>query len=105
MAVRTPPSVDLTGAGGFKIDLKTGLLLIALGMSWRDQSNKIDTINTRLDLEAKSRAEVMVAREALAAQQQMALAASLAKLEGQLKITSMDVGDLKTEVQVLSKGK
>ena len=110
MPTRSPRPSDVDLTGGFRLDLKTGLLLVALGMSWRDQSSKIDAVNTRLDLEAKGRAEVAAAnREAdkaraeLATQQQQALASSLAKLEGQLKVTSMDVGDLK--VQVLSKGK
>lgn len=92
--------VDLTN--GFRLDLKTMLLLVALGGSWYSQGSKIDQVNQRLDLEGKSRAEVAAAeREAekaradLAAQQQQNLAASLAKLEAQLKVTSMDVGDLK----------
>jgi len=102
-----PRDVDLTG--GFRLDLKTGMLLLALGASWWNQGNKIDAITQRLDLEAKARAEVSAAerdaeraRAELAAQQQKALADGLAKVEAQMKITSMDVGDLK--VQTAKKG-
>lgn len=92
--------VDLTS--GFRLDLKTMLLLVALGGSWYSQGSKIDSVTQRLDLEAKARGEIAAAeREAasaradLATQQQKSLAESLAKLEAQLKVTSLDVGDLK----------
>lgn len=95
-----PSDVDLTG--GFRLDLKTGVLLLGIAASWWNQGSRIDAINTRLELEAKARVEVAAAeREAekargeLAAQQQKVLADSLVKLEAQLKVTSMDVGDLK----------
>lgn len=98
----TPSDVDLTG--GFRLDLKTGLLLVALGGSWYSQGSKIDSINQRLDLQDKARAEVTAAlREAekaraeVAAAQQKSLADALAKLEVQLKVTSMDVGDLRIQ--------
>lgn len=113
-STRRPPSdVDLTG--GFRLDLKTGLLLVALGGSWYSQGSKIDSINQRLELQEKARAEVMLAQreaekarsevaaaqqralaDALAAQQK-SLAESLSKLEAQLKVTSMDVGDLRIQ--------
>jgi len=92
--------VDLTGA--FRLDLKTIALVVAVGASWYSQVGRIDSINQRMDLEAKARTEVQAAqrdaekaRADLAAQQQSSLAESLAKLEAQLKVTSMDVSDLR----------
>lgn len=95
-----PSDVDLTG--GFRLDLKTGVLLLGIAASWWNQGNRIDAINTRLELEAKARVEVAAAerdaekaRSDLAAQQQKSLTDALAKLEGQLHLTALDVNDLK----------
>lgn len=95
-----PADLDLTG--GFRLDLKTILVIAAVLTSWYNQTGRIDTITQRLDLEAKASAAVKAAerdavsaRADLAAQQQRSLSESLAKLEGQLKVTSMDVADLK----------
>lgn len=97
-----PPSRDVDLTAGFRLDLKTIALVVAVGASWYSQVGRIDSINQRMDLEAKARTEVQAAeREAekaradLAAAQQRALAESLAKLEAQLKVTSMDVSDLR----------
>ncbi len=95
-----PADLDLTG--GFRLDLKSIILIAGVLGSWYSQSGKIDAITARLDLEAKASATIKAAendaakaRGELAAEQQRALAESLTKLEGQLKVTSMDVSDLK----------
>lgn len=92
--------VDLTG--GFRLDLKTLGLVILLVGSWYTQTSKIDNLSARLDLQEKARAEVEKARSetedaklALAAQQQRVFESSLQELKAQLKLTAMDVGDLK----------
>lgn len=95
-----PSDIDLTG--GFRLDLKTLGLVILLVGSWYTQSNKIDALGARLDLQDKARAEVELARKetedaklALAAQQQKVFEAALAEMKAQLKLTALDVGDLK----------
>jgi multidrug resistance efflux pump len=92
--------IDLTG--GFRLDLKTLALVILLVGSWYTQTSKIDNLSARLDLQDKARAEVEKARQEtedaklqLAAQQQKVFEAALSELKAQLKLTALDVGDLK----------
>lgn len=95
-----PSDIDLTG--GFRLDLKTLSLVILLVASWYNQTNKIDNLSARLDLQEQARTEVEKARKEtedaelrLAAQQQRNFEAALSELKAQLKLTAMDVGDLK----------
>lgn len=95
-----PSDIDLTG--GFRLDLKTLALVILLVGSWYTQTSKIDALSARLDLQEKARAEVELARRetehaklALAEQQQKVFESALAELKAQLKLTALDVGDLK----------
>jgi hypothetical protein len=100
---RKPPmakDVDLTG--GFRLDLKTMILIAVMLGSWYSQGSKTDAISQRLDLQDKARAQVEAAnretekvREDAVSQQTRVLADSLHTLEQQLKLTSMDVNDLK----------
>jgi hypothetical protein len=92
--------VDLTG--GFRLDLKTLGLVILLVGSWYTQTSKIDNLSSRLELESKARVEVEKARKEtedakreVALQQQRAFESTLGELKQQLKLTALDVGDLK----------
>lgn len=92
--------VDLTG--GFRLDLKTLSLILLLVGSWYTQTNKIDSLSARLDLQEqariqieKARAETEDAKIEVAKQQQRGFEASLAEMKQQLKITAGDVGELK----------
>lgn len=98
--VPTPADIDLTG--GFRLDLKTLALVILLVGSWYTQTSKIDNLSARLDLQDQARAEVEKARKEtedaklqLAAQQQRVFESALSELKAQLKLTALDVGDLK----------
>jgi hypothetical protein len=107
-----PAAVDLTGGGRFNLDLKTILVIVALVGSYYGQTGKIDAINARLDLQDKTRVEVQAAhseadkaRAELAAVQQKALADSISKLDKQLTMTALDVGDLKTAIALKTAAK
>lgn len=97
-----PRATDVDLTGGFRLDLKTLSLVILLVGSWYTQTNKIDNLSARLDLQEQARTEVEKARKEtedaelrLAAQQQRNFEAALSELKAQLKLTAMDVGDLK----------
>jgi sortase (surface protein transpeptidase) len=99
-SVPRPSDIDLTG--GFRLDLKTLALVILLVASWYNQTSKIDNLSARLDLQEQARTEVEKARKEtedaelrLAAQQQRNFESALGELKAQLKLTAMDVGDLK----------
>lgn len=99
---QVPKATDIDLTGGFRLDLKTLGLVILLVGSWYTQTSKIDNLSARLDLQDKARAEVEKARREtdetklqLQAQQQRVFEAALQELKAQLKLTAMDVGDLK----------
>lgn len=91
--------VDLTG--GFRLDLKTLGLFVALAASWYNQGGKIDSLREKLEIQEKSRIQIEEARrdtekakaDALAIQLKQQ-AEALAKVEQQLKLTAYDVGQL-----------
>lgn len=97
-----PKASDIDLTGGFRLDLKTLTLVILFVGNWYTQTNKIDNLSARLELQEQSRTEVEKARKEtedaelrLAAQQQRNFEAALSELKAQLKLTALDVGDLK----------
>lgn len=95
--------VDLTG--GFKLDLKTLGLFLMLAGSWYSQGSKTDAVSTKMDVQEKARIEVEAAkREADEARRQQdaserkALQDAISDLKAQMKLTALDVADLKVAV-------
>lgn len=102
------PDVDLTG--GFRLDLKTLSLFLALAGSWYTQTSKIDALKVQLDLQEKARMEVKSAeqkaddaRRQQAASERQQLQDALGELKAQMKLTALDVGDLKVSAAARSK--
>ncbi len=107
MSRNTQQQRDLDLTGGFRLDLKTLTLIALLICSWYSQGGKIDQLNQRMDSQEKSRSEIEAARrdaEAAHAEtavaQQKALSDGLNELKAQLKMTALDVGDLKLQTGI-----
>lgn len=90
-----PNDVDLTG--GFRLDLRTLALILALAASWWDQKNNINAISQRIDLSEKARVAIEEAKNNLAQEQQRQFEQTLSKLEAQLKLTAIDVAELRVQ--------
>lgn len=93
-----PSDVDLTG--GFRLDLKTGILLLGLAASWWNQGNKIDAIRQKIDDQETARGKISQLATDAAIKDQQATTAALAELRGQVKLMAMDITDLKTALAV-----
>lgn len=94
-----PSDVDLT-TGGFRLDLKTGILLLGLAGSWWNQGNKIDAIRQKIDDQEASRSKISQLAQDAAIKDQQATSASLSDLRAQVKLMAMDITDLKTALAV-----
>lgn len=93
-----PPDVDLTG--GFRLDLKTGVLLLGLAASWYNQGSKIDAVRQKVEDQETSRTKISQLAQEGAIKDQQATTAALAELRGQVKLMAMDITDLKTALAV-----
>jgi Tfp pilus assembly protein PilO len=102
------PDVDLV-AGGFRLDLKTVVLLGALLLAWFDttqeskaqgEENRAELAQLRTEVQEQEKARVAVAAAQSESQQikQDALVKALEELEKQLKMTSLDIADLRVSV-------
>jgi hypothetical protein len=100
--------VDLV-AGGFRLDVKTMLLLGGLLLAWYDttqeskaqgEQNRAELAQLRTEVQEQEKARVAVAAAESEAQQvkQDALVKALEELEKQLKLTSLDIADLRVAV-------
>jgi hypothetical protein len=105
-----PPTrdVDLV-TGGFRLDLKTMLLLGGLILAWYDstqeskaqgEQNRAEIALLRTEVRVQDEARVAVAAAESNAQQvkQDALVSALDELKAQLKLTSLDIADLRVAV-------
>lgn len=96
---------DVDFTRGFRFDIKTLGVLLALAGSWYTQTGKIDSLREVIELREKTRIEVEAAkreadeaRRQLDAQERKALADALTEVRGQLKLTALDVSDLKVAI-------
>lgn len=101
--MKTTNDIDLTG--GFRLDKVALGLFLALAGSWYTQTAKIDNLQVQLALQEKARTEVKAAEaqveEARRKQdesERQQLRDSLGELKQQLKLTALDVADLKIAV-------
>lgn len=93
---RPSPDVDLTG--GFRLDLKTMILLLGLGASWWNVRAEVSQLRGEVTTREEARAQIEVAQAEARKAERDALVSALEELKAQLKLTSLDIADLRVAV-------
>lgn len=91
-----PQDVDLTG--GFRLDLKTMILLGGLAASWWNVRGEVSQLRGEVTAREEARSKIEIAQAEARKAERDALVSTLEELKAQLKLTSLDIADLRVAV-------
>jgi hypothetical protein len=91
-----PSDVDLTG--GFRLNLQTMVLLGGLLFSWWNVRAEINQVRTEVTAREEARAKIEQSQSEARKVERDALVSTLEELKAQLKLTSLDIADLRVAV-------